>query len=135
MAASILADTGFLVALLRRRDAHNAWAAAAARAHPPPWNTCEAVLSEAFFILQGSEDVLSALVRRGMLASAFSFADHAEPVLALLKKYQEVPMSFADACLVRMSELAAEPLVLTTDSDFTIYHRNGRKVIPCAMPA
>ena len=45
-----------------------------------------------------------------------------------------MPMSLADACLVRMTEMIADPFVVTTDSDFLIYRRNGRQAIPCALP-
>jgi len=43
-------------------------------------------------------------------------------------------MSFADACLVRMTETLAEPALLTTDADFRIYRRFSRRTIPCLMP-
>jgi uncharacterized protein len=43
-------------------------------------------------------------------------------------------MSFAEACLVRMSETIADPLILTTDSDFRIYRRHSRRVIPLLCP-
>ena len=48
--------------------------------------------------------------------------------------YQVKPMSLADACLVRMSETLPDPMVLTTDSDFKIYRRHSRQVIPCLLP-
>jgi predicted nucleic acid-binding protein len=56
------------------------------------------------------------------------------PVLNLLEKYADVPMSIADACLVRLTEILPEPLLLTTDSDFRIYRRLGKRVIPTRMP-
>jgi hypothetical protein len=77
---------------------------------------------------------LSKLLERGSIRVSFSFGDHQEPVLALMRKYADVPMSFADACLVRMTEVVADPLVLTTDSGFRVYRRNGRQVVPCALP-
>jgi hypothetical protein len=43
-------------------------------------------------------------------------------------------MSFADACLVRLTELLPDPVVLTTDTDFRVYRRHGRQAIPVAMP-
>ena len=49
-------------------------------------------------------------------------------------KYANVPMSFADACLVRISELYANSAVLTLDSDFRIYRKHGNQVIPVIMP-
>ena len=57
-----------------------------------------------------------------------------EPVLTLLQKYADVPMSLADACLVRMTETLNDPVLLTADSDFRIYRRHGRQAIPCVLP-
>jgi len=51
-----------------------------------------------------------------------------------MKKYRNVPMSLADACLVRMTEIAADPILMTTDSDFRLYRRHGRQVVPCVTP-
>ncbi len=65
---------------------------------------------------------------------SFDLANEREPVLALMEKYTDVPMSLADACLVRMTEMHADPIVLTTDSDFRIYRRHGRRVVPCILP-
>jgi predicted nucleic acid-binding protein len=69
-----------------------------------------------------------------MVTCPFRLEDHAEEVLALMKKYASVPMSLADACLVRMTEVMAQPVLLTTDSDFRIYRRHGRQVVPCVLP-
>jgi hypothetical protein len=44
-------------------------------------------------------------------------------------------MSLADACLVRMTEILAEPVVVTTDTEFRIYRCHGRQVVPCLMPS
>ncbi len=51
-----------------------------------------------------------------------------------MRKYSNVPMSFADACLVRMTELLPDPIVLATDTDFRIYRRHGRQTVPCRLP-
>jgi predicted nucleic acid-binding protein len=135
MAASALVDAGFLVALLSRRDANHRWAAAQAPRFPPPWTTCEAVLSEASHLLGGrGTGSLILLLRRGAVICRYRFADDMEAVLKLLEKYSDVPMSFADACLVRMTETLNDPMLLTTDADFRIYRRHGRQVIPCTLP-
>jgi uncharacterized protein len=135
MATSVLVDTGFLVALLSRRDGNHGWAAAQAPRFPPPWMTCEAVLSETFHLLgaNGTRS-LTALLRRGALVCQYRFADDMDAMLRLLEKYSGIPMSVADACLVRMTETLNEPTLLTTDSDFRIYRRHGRQVIPCVLP-
>lgn len=136
MAATVLVDAGFLVALLNKRDKHNRWAAQQAALHMPPWHTCEAVLSEAFHLIgPHGRPKLAELLTLDALRISFAFSQHREPALALMQKYARVPMSFADACLVRMSEVLPNPLVLTVDSDFGIYRRHGRQTIPCALPS
>jgi predicted nucleic acid-binding protein len=135
MATSALVDAGFLVALLSRRDANHRWAAAQAPRLPPPWITCEAVLSEISHLLGGrGTRSLAALLRRGALVAGYRFMDDMDAVLKLLEKYADVPMSFADACLVRMTETLNDPMLLTTDADFRIYRRHGRQIIPCVLP-
>lgn len=136
MARNVLVDAGFLVALLSRRDSHHRWAVMQAPGHAPPWRTCEAVLSEAFHLL-GAHGApgLSALLRRRALIADFELDSDVESVLKLLYKYADVPMSLADACLVRMSETLPEPIILTTDSDFRIYRRHSRQMVPCLMPS
>ena len=136
MARNVLVDAGFLVALLSRRDSHHQWAVTQAPGHAPPWRTCEAVLSEAFHLLgaRGAPG-LSALLRRRALIVAFDLDDDVESVLKLLQKYADVPMSLADACLVRLTETLPDPIILTTDSDFRIYRRHSRQRVPCMMPS
>jgi predicted nucleic acid-binding protein len=135
MAASVLVDAGFLVALLSRRDTHHRWAGAQTANLAPPWSTCEAVLSEAFHLLGArGAPALSSLLRRQSLRLAFDLAQHMEPVLRLMQKYADVPMSLADACLVRMTEALADSVILTTDADFRIYRRHSRQVVPCVTP-
>ena len=135
MAKSVLVDAGFVVALLSSRDAHHHWAVVQAPELPPPWSTCEAVLSEAFHLLgaQGAH-TLGMLLRRRALVVGFDVGEDLEPVLRLMEKYQDIPMSLANACLVRMSEILSNPVILTTDRDFRIYRRHSRQTVPCVTP-
>jgi predicted nucleic acid-binding protein len=135
MAGTVLVDSGFLVALLNRRDRHHRWAVAQSSQLPPPWKTCEAVLSEAFYLLgKDGRGWLAALLRRNAVISSFTLTDNRDAVLDLIHKYADLPMSLADACLVRMTEVLPDPIILTTDKDFRIYRRHSRQVVPCAMP-
>jgi predicted nucleic acid-binding protein len=136
MARNVLVDAGFLVALLSRHDSHHPWAVMQAPRHALPWRTCEAVLSEAFHLLgaRGTPG-LSAILRRRALLVAFSLDNDVEPVLKLLQKYSDMSMSLADACLVRMTETLPDPVILTTDSDFRIYRRHSRQMVPCTLPS
>jgi predicted nucleic acid-binding protein len=135
MGRSVIVDAGFLVALLSRRDSHHDWALAQGLQHAPPWSTCEAVLSEAFHLLGArGEPALGGLLSRRAVVVGFALGEDMQPVLALMRKYANVPMSFADACLVRMTEKRADPLILTTDRDFRIYRRHSRQMVPCILP-
>jgi predicted nucleic acid-binding protein len=135
MANLVIVDASFLVALWRKNDQNHPWAVQQARLHPPPWITCESVLSEADHLLapEGCA-TLRLACRRGALRISALDGDGFLPVLDLLDKFADVPMSVADACLVRMTEILPSPLVLTTDSDFKTYRRLGRKIIPTRMP-
>jgi len=136
MARRVVVDTGYLVALLSRRDSLHRWAAGLPERFSPPWTTCEAVLSETFHLLGGRGGrSLAALLDRRALVPGFDLGDELEPVLKLLHKYADVPMSLADACLVRMTETLADPVILTTDADFRVYRRHSRQIVPCVLPA
>ena len=92
-------------------------------------------MSETFHLL-GPVGVprLAELLRRGAVTPRFDLGNELEPVLKLMVKYANVPMSLADACLVRMTETSADPVLLTTDDDFRIYRRHSRQVVPCVIP-
>ena len=130
-------DTGPLVAVLNVNDAHYAWAREVFGKLSPPVFTCEAVLSEAQFLLQErGGDPLAVLVwvQQGVISLAFDAANEIERLVALQRSYRNLPMDFADACLVRMTEIHEHSTVLTTDSHFRIYRRNGRQLIPLRAP-
>ncbi len=137
MRPTILIDTGPIVAALDRRDAHHAWTAAQFKALPAPLLTCEAVLMEAAYLVQraGShpERVLD-LVTTGALTVSFDMEAEVEALKHLLRRYHDVPMDLADACLVRMAELYPNSTLLTLDSDFQIYRKHRREVISVILP-
>ncbi len=51
-----------------------------------------------------------------------------------MRRYSNVPMSLADACLVWIVEQTKNASVLTLDSGFRIYRQAGRRVIPVLAP-
>jgi uncharacterized protein len=135
MSASVIVDAGFLVALLSGRDANHGWAAAQAARLPPPWTTCEASVAEAFRLLgPAGAGGLRALLERRAATCGFHAAKELAPLLKLMSKYAQVPMSFEDACLLRMTETLSDPVLLTTDIEFRNYRRLGRKAVPCVTP-
>ncbi len=133
----LLLDTGPLVAFLDRRDRHHGWAKTQWAEIDPPLLTCEAVLTEACFLVRslpgGSTAVLD-LVIRGVVWIDFDLEADAGAVGKLLARYESVPMSLADACLVRMVEQRRGSRLLTIDRDFRLYRTHGRHVIPTTMP-
>ena len=75
------------------------------------------------------------MLGRGVVRAAFRLEDEVASVRALLAKYGDVPMDLADACLVRMTEIHAEPVLVTVDAEFRdVYRRHGRKTIPTQLP-
>jgi len=138
MPRRVLVDSGPLVAVLNRRDSHHSWAKRELANLTDPLVTCEAVLSEAFFLLSRIRNGISTLIEllhEGLVFgdSNFSFAKEPGEILRHLERYSAVPMSFADACLVRMCELE-DSIVFTADRDFLIYRRHRRQPIPLISP-
>lgn len=137
MIETVVTDTGTIVAFLDQRERWHNWAQEQWKKLPAPFLTCEAVITEACFLArhlsEGEQDVLS-LVESEILLIDFSLLDEVDAVKALMKKYENVPMSLADACLVRMSETIENSVVFTLDSDFWIYRKNGKESIPLVAP-
>jgi len=130
-------DTGPLVAFLELDEEHHQWATERFKELRPNFITCEAVLTEAFFLLgstsQGTEQI-ERFMDRNWLKTEFQFDLQRPAVMHLMRVYRNVPISFADACLVRMSELHRDAPIFTLDKDFRIYRKNGRQLIKTIMP-
>jgi len=135
--AKVILDTGPLVAFLNRRDNYHGWATEQLAHLQPPLLTCEAVLSEACFLLRkcsnGPSQIIE-LLQRGLVTVPFRLDGETSAVKNLLKRYNNLSASLADACIVRMTELYSDAVVLTLDSDFHIYRKHGRQVIKTLIP-
>ena len=137
MRSNVIVDTGPLIALIDRRDPRHGWVRAQLADIAPPLRTCEAVLSEAVFLSSRVAAGLPAIL--GLFESKVCCIDFVltpsfEDVITKLHHYADIPMSLADACLVRMSELLRNCAVLTLDGDFRIYRRHKREKIPLLIP-
>jgi uncharacterized protein len=136
-AGKVLIDTGPLVAFLNRRDRYHGWAKQQLAKLEPPLLTCEAVASEACFLLRaqpGGAEAVIELIERELLELTFDLGEEASRVRDVIARYANLPASLADVCLVRMAELHAGSRVLTLDSHFKVYRIHGRKVIPTISP-
>ena len=137
MTASVIVDTGPLVALLVARDQHHRWARTVLEDIEPPLLTCEAVVSEACFLvrnLEGGRDAVLDLLAGQIVVIDFELTPEIDRVRKLMQRYASVPMSLADACIVRMAEVHAASRILTLDGDFRIYRRNGRQPLALISP-
>ena len=137
MKLPVIIDAGPLVALINARDTYHAWTVEQLKQASGPLLTCEAALSEAVFLLRtipGGFSQIVGMLRSGGLKCNFCLSDEIVPVCDLLRKYADVPMSLADACLVRMSELFPKHRVMSLDSDFHVYRRNRQQAVPLLTP-
>ena len=137
MKRDVILDTGPLVALLNPRDAYHEWATYQLADILPPLLTCEAVIAEACFLSTNygkKPHTVLELMQDGFMTVSFQLNDEIEYLEKLMRKYADVPMALADACLVRMTEQYPRSTLLTLDSDFHIYRKHGRQSIPCLIP-
>lgn len=133
----VIADTGPLVAFLVREDLHHSWAVEQFKNLPAPFLTCEPVLTETFYLVQrlkGGKERFFELLGSELLIVEFDLLGEHEALRKLIRKYDDVPMSLADACVVRLAESSPKASVFTVDSHFRIYRKHGRQAIPTIMP-
>jgi predicted nucleic acid-binding protein len=135
--AAILLDAGPLTALLNPNDQWHAWARETMRRLPAPLFTSEPVLTEASYLLRRDgcdADELFGLAENRVIRVGLQFETERAPLRELMARYHNVPMSLADATLVRLAELHMDAKVFTLDGHFRIYRRHRNQVIPVLMP-
>lgn len=133
-----IVDTGPLVALFDRAERHHRWVAERLNELDGPLLVCEPVLAEAMYLLARfpkTQDAILELIGNGAMRVAFRLDEHIGSLRKMLHKYQDTPMSLADACIVRMSEVHDRHAVLTLDSDFLVYRKHGRAPLQLICPA
>lgn len=127
-----IADTGFLVAYWSKADVHHRWASRLRVT--APLRTCEAVLTEAAYLLGTPEPLLQMLVD-GDLTANFDAEAHAADLLRWVEKFADLDPGFADACVVKLGELLPRAEILTTDRrDFSAYRTLAGKALRCVFP-
>ena len=137
MKSEIIIDTSPLVAFIDKSDNLHKWTVEKWKNLRPPLFTCEAVIAESCFLLQnvhGGESAILSLLEAEVIKIPFNLSEEVTVIKQLMKQYHSVPMSLADACLVRMSELIRGSSVFTLDSDFRIYRQYKNQVILVIMP-
>jgi predicted nucleic acid-binding protein len=127
----VLLDASVIVALLDRRDRYHRACAEYFSGPKRRLVTCEAVISESCFLLASNLEAQTRIlqnVAEGIFEIPFAFFPSASSVLTTLRKYSNIPASFADACLIEMADQLDTGDILTVDSDFKYYRwrRNRR---------
>jgi predicted nucleic acid-binding protein len=121
-------DTGFIVALLDRSEQYHEQCAQLVTSLDTPLVTCEAVIAESCHLLRGLKGAPVAVlenVERGNFLVPYRVTENAARLRKLMSKYANVPMDFADACLVDVATEMRTGRILTLDHDFQTY-RWGR---------
>jgi len=126
-----ITDTGFIVAFLNARNEHHAWAVGLAEQVTAALVTCEAVLTEAAYLLNAVVLVIE-LLSSGLVEVEFNLTANRAHLAELADRFGD---QRPDLCVVRMSEPFPDSAVLTTDrQDFAVYRRNKRDAIPAIFP-
>lgn len=121
---AILLDTGVIVGLLDRSEILHDRCVAALEGLEAPLVTCEAVIAESCYLLRELPGAVAAVlqnIEQGIFQIPFQLPRSAHLVRKLMQKYRDVPMDFADACLVQLAEQLNTGDILTLDRDFESY--------------
>src|SRR5574337_129540 len=118
MPAELLLDTGAFVALVDRSETNHADCVAALERWAGPILTTEAVLTETLYLVGPAwppqKTCLEFLLRGAFLLVPSSKAS-LQRVTALMEKYHDLPMDYADATLVALAEESEIDHVFTLD--------------------
>ncbi len=132
-----LLDAGPLVALLDRRERYHDWSVARLLENEGVLWTCGAVMSEACFLVRESQRAVAQL-NQWLENGDIRFAGEEESLWAratrMMQQYANVPMSFADACLVALADAESDARIFTLDSDFLIYRGKNGKPLSVIAP-
>ena len=141
MNANALIDTGAILALLDRTDRWHGICTDAFAQLRLPLATSEAVLTELFHLVGDSRHEMEAawrLLRSGAIVLAPIEDSELPHIQALMLRYSDRPMDFADATLVYLAKREALETIFTVDrADFDIYRIEGRRrfrVLPASRP-
>ncbi len=141
MTANALIDTGAILALLDRTDRWHRICVDAFEQLRLPLITSEAVLTELFHLVGDSRHEMEAawrLVRSGAIALAAIEDSELAQIQALMSRYSDRPMDFADATLVYLAKREGLSTIFTVDhADFETYRIEGRRrfrVLPAGRP-
>lgn len=126
----VLIDSGPLIALFDASDRFHPQAVAFIKANKYPLITTPASITETLHLLDFNRnaqiDFMEWISRGAVEIHNIQNRDFGR-LKALTEKYRDLPMDFADACLVFLAEKLEVDTVATIDRDFSIYRIQGKK--------
>jgi predicted nucleic acid-binding protein len=135
-----LIDAGPLVAVVNRNDDRHQECAALLRRLDCAFYTTLPVVTEAMYLLGRytgavGQNALWTLLLRGDLMLEHPTQPDLQRMAALMARYADRPMDFADASLVAIAERMQLERIVTLDrADFAIYQLHGRKPFAIVGP-
>jgi hypothetical protein len=141
MAVEALIDTGAILAVLDESDPWHTVCVAALRQMRFPLLTSEAVLTETLHMVGISakrKETAWQFVQSGTFVMAAIEHSELHEIHALMSRYSDLPMDFADATLVHLAERESIQHILTIDqTDFSVYRISGKRrfhILPAERP-
>jgi predicted nucleic acid-binding protein len=141
MSGNALIDTGAILALLDRTDRWHRICTETFRQLRLPLITSEAVLTELFHLVGDSRMEMEAtwkFLRCGAFLLPPIPDSELQEIRALMSRYRDRPMDFADATLVHLAKRESLSTVFTVDrGNFETYRIEGRRrfrVLPAGSP-
>jgi uncharacterized protein len=141
MDGNALIDTGAVLALLDKSDHWHTSCAEAIKKLRLPLVTSEAVLTELFHLVGNQRHEMESawkFIRSGAVLLSPILGSELGEIHALMSRYWDRPMDFADATLVYLAKRETLSTILTVDQDdFETYRIDGRRrfrVLPARQP-
>ena len=132
----ILIDSGPLIALFDASDKFHRESRAFLEGNCFPLITTLASITETLHLLDFNRnaqiDFLEWIARGGVEIHGIQNSDF-HRLRDLTEKYRDLPMDFADACLVYVAEKLGIDTIATIDRDFTVYRIKGRRKFKMAF--
>jgi predicted nucleic acid-binding protein len=125
-----LIDSGPMYALFDSSDSYHKKTVAFIKSFKGKFVTSLACVTETTYLLDFDKQAQFSFldwIGKGAVEIVSVGNEDVVRVIELFKKYSDLPMDFADGCLVAISEIRDIKDVATIDSDFEIYRRNGNQ--------
>jgi predicted nucleic acid-binding protein len=130
MMKKVLIDSGPLIALFDASDRYHHESLEFIKTNKHPLVTTLASITETLHLLDFNRnaqiDFLEWIGRGGVEIYDIQNKDF-HRLKALTEKYRDLPMDFADSCLVYIAEQLNIDTIATIDRDFSVYRIKGRK--------